>query len=34
VAVYQSGGPTWKIIGARELRAHELAEFAKWEEMR
>ena len=34
VAAYQSGGQTWKIIGARELRAHELAEFAKWEEMR
>ncbi|MGH3814757.1 MAG: hypothetical protein ACRDUV_20310 [Pseudonocardiaceae bacterium] len=32
VAVYHSSGHTWKIIGAREMRADELAEFAKWEE--
>lgn len=32
VAVYHSSGQTWKIIGAREMRADELAEFAKWEE--
>lgn len=32
VAVYHSSGRTWKIIGAREMRADELAEFAKWEE--
>lgn len=32
VAVYHSSGRTWKIIGAREMKADEMAEFAKWEE--
>ena len=34
VAVYHSSGHIWKIIGAREMRTDELAEFAKWEERR
>ena len=34
VAVYHSIGHIWKIIGAREMRTDELAEFANWEERR
>lgn len=34
VAVYQVGGFTWKIIGAREMTGEELAEFVRWEETR
>ena len=34
VAVYHSSGHIWKIIGAREMRTDELAEFAKWKERR
>lgn len=34
VAVYHSSGHIWKIVGVREMRTDELAEFAKWEERR
>jgi hypothetical protein len=34
VAVHPESVLTWKIIGARELRAGELAEFSRWEEER
>lgn len=34
VAVYHVAGLSWKIIGAREMTAAELAEFARWEETR
>lgn len=31
VAVRHADGRTWKIIGAREMTASELAEFSRWE---
>lgn len=34
VAVYHLAEFTWKIVGAREMTPAELAEFARWEEMR
>jgi hypothetical protein len=34
VVVYHDVGLTWKIIGARDMTATELAEFSRWEEMR
>ncbi|HYN97674.1 MAG TPA: hypothetical protein VES42_27870 [Pilimelia sp.] len=32
VAVHHAGGFIWKIIGAREMTAAELAEFDRWEQ--
>lgn len=34
VAVHHHSGFTWKIIGAREMTAREVAEFLRWEETR
>lgn len=34
VALYRSGGFTWKIVGARDLTDTEKVEFADWEETR
>jgi hypothetical protein len=32
VAIHHVEGFAWKIIGAREMTANELAAFARWEE--
>ena len=34
VAVYQTTGFTWKIIGARGMTDEELTEFSGWEKAR
>ena len=34
VAVYQTTGFTWKVIGARDMTQDELKEFSRWEESR